>query len=838
MSSREDSPVAVRTTGSHPTEAAESTASAGRRAAARLAAERGSRGRIGDARLAAAEPPFPLGIAALVYAVATLLLGYQALGGGFLVNPMSDQYIAGYAFREFGASWLRQTGGFPLWNPYLFGGMPYVAAMHGDIFYPTFVLRMLMPTDAAMTWGFIIHVFLAGLFTYGFLRRVGLSFFPALVGGLAYMVGGNVAGLVSPGHDGKLYIAALLPLVLLFTYRAVRDARFWAYGALALTVTLAVLTPHPQLLQYLLLVCGAWAVFLAFSADATGARLDRRSAVIRLGGALGAVVLGLLGGAIQFAPVFQYAPWSPRAGGKGWEHAISYSMPPEELINTYLPQFSGLLERYTGRNVIHFHSEYIGAAVLVLAGLAFGAGAARRRLTLFWGITLLVAVLWALGGFTPFYHLVYALVPGTKYFRAPSTMLYVVQFATAMLAAIGTERALEGRAGTKYAIGWVVAGLVIAFLATSGALTNLAASVADPRLAPNAEANRGAVMLGGWRSFLAVAATVGVLLGVARGAIRASVAGWALAAIVALDLWSIERLYWRFSAPAAQLYATNPAIEYLSHLAEPGRVATLALQDGLPVAPHDPDLSGDGLMVHRVRQVEGYHGNELGRYQQLYGADTGQPQIVNPAFWRLTNLQFVLTNLAELPLEGATKVLGPVKDAAGSTVFLYRLPGSNPAAWVTPLGVKASDASTLATVLDPRFDAARVALFDSASTVATQPVPQQLPAALDLKVLFRRWDPGHISLELDRPAPAGASLVVSENYYPGWRARVDGRDASIARADYSLIGVPLPTGSRQIELTFDSPVYHTGKTITLVALAVAGLLTLAGLAVDRRRVRG
>ena len=114
--------------------------------------------------------------AALVYAVATMLLAYPALLGEFLVWPRSDQYIAGYAFREFAAASLKAGEGFPQWNPYLFGGLPYIAAMHGDIFYPTFLLRMLLPTDVAMTWGFIIHLFLAGLFTFGFLRAYGVGF--------------------------------------------------------------------------------------------------------------------------------------------------------------------------------------------------------------------------------------------------------------------------------------------------------------------------------------------------------------------------------------------------------------------------------------------------------------------------------------------------------------------------------------------------------------------------------------------------------------------------------------------------------------------------------------
>ncbi len=210
-------------------------------------------------------PRFALGWAALVYAWATLSLGYAALWGRFLVNPHSDQYIAGYGFREFAAATLRTTGHFPLWNPYLFGGMPYIAAMHGDIFYPTFLLRTIMPTDIAMTWGFIIHIFLAGLFTYVFLRGIGYGFFGALVGGLAYMMSGQIASSVSPGHDGKLFVSALFPLALWMLHRGIREGKNWSWGAFALIIGLCVLSPHPQLLQYTLLASGAYALFLAFA---------------------------------------------------------------------------------------------------------------------------------------------------------------------------------------------------------------------------------------------------------------------------------------------------------------------------------------------------------------------------------------------------------------------------------------------------------------------------------------------------------------------------------------------------------------------------------------------
>ena len=227
-------------------------------------------------------PRFALAWAALTYAVASLALGFPALAGRFLVSAHSDQYIAGYAYRDFAAQALRAGAGFPEWNPYLFGGVPYVAGMAGDIFYPTFLLRMALPTDVAMTWGFILHVFLAGLFTYGFLRAWGLGFHASLVGGMAYMMGGPIASYVSPGHDGKLYVSALFPLALWLIVRGVRDGRAWAWGGLALTIGLAVLSPHPQLLQYMLLASGSFALFLALGPDAKGVRPDRRTVITRL----------------------------------------------------------------------------------------------------------------------------------------------------------------------------------------------------------------------------------------------------------------------------------------------------------------------------------------------------------------------------------------------------------------------------------------------------------------------------------------------------------------------------------------------------------------------------
>jgi uncharacterized membrane protein YfhO len=78
--------------------------------------------------------------------------------------------------------------------------------------------------------------------------------------------------------------------------------------------------------------------------------------------------------------------------------------------------------------------------------------------------------------------------------------------------------------------------------------------------------------------------------------------------------------------------------------------------------------------------------------------------------------------------------------------------------------------------------------------------------------------------------------VVSENYYPGWRATVDGKPAAIGRADYTLIGVELPAGARSVDLNFTSPAYERGKAITWLAIALGFLMLGAGMWLDRRRI--
>ena len=130
-----------------------------------------------------------------------------------------------------------------------------------------------------------------------------------------------------------------------------------------------------------------------------------------------------------------------------------------------------------------------------------------------------------------------------------------------------------------------------------------------------------------------------------------------------------------------------------------------------------------------------------------------------PTCSQLTNTRYFLTNIPELPFIGnTTLVKGPVRNASGDTVYLYRLNAENPYSWVTPVAVKAPDDQVLATLLNPRFDVRRAALFDSSANVAVSPGVQTLPPPAgdhDLSSTLRAGQ------SLDRSQRAGAAGILA-----------------------------------------------------------------------------
>lgn len=769
------------------------------------------------------EPKRPTLAASGLLTLWIAVLSLPAWAGRFLAGPYSDQYDTGYAFRDWLASEVKRTGSIPLWNPELFGGMPFVGAMHGDIFYPTAWLRLLIPTATAMNLGFIAHYVLAGLFAYLLLRRLRVSWAGAVTGGLAYQLSGVIGSYVSPGHDGKLFVTALLPLALIGLLMGMRERRVEGYGLLALTVGLALVSPHAQMTYYLLIAAGIFALYLAFGEPVPGRPVERRMADLAM--ALGAVVLGFGVGMIQIMPFFEYLPYSPRAEGyHGFEGSTSFAIPWTHVPEFLFANFVGKTPdgTYWGPNGLKLHSEYLGLPVLALAMLG-AADRQRRRLVLWIGGLGLLFLLIALGASTPFYRVWWSVMPFVKQTRAPGMALYVVALVLAMLAGFGVDRLLAGE-GHRLRTIWIGVGAAAALLAAAGVVGAVAESLAQGiqlaqgrATAETARAAAASIRVGG---VLSGAALLGLgLLALVHSRRRWPVAVLALGVplVVGADLWRNAAGFWTWSdPPRGALYGGDSLTAALTETPRPFRV--LNLPGAYP---------GSSLMAYRVPQILGYHGNELHAFDALMGGRNQWRNLGSPKLWDLYAVRFVFASTQErLPdsLPGFNRWSGSVTTAAGNTIVVFERAEPTAYAWVAAVGLKIDDSSAVAGVLDPRLDQRSLVLLAEDSPVET-PGIETLPAPSAVAARVTRWEPGKMTVVLETPPPADGYLVVAENWYLGWRATVDGAPAPVLRANVAQIAVPLPEGAREVQLTFVSESYRRGRLITVLSLvAVLGLV--------------
>lgn len=762
------------------------------------------------------EPRRPALVATLVFVLAMLALCWPMLAGQYLYG--SDQLITGYAFRHFGAEFFKAHGRLPEWNPYIFGGLPYIGAMHGDIFYPAAWLRLVLREDLAMTLAYAIHFVIAGCAMYAFLRALRLGWTGAVVGGVAWQMTGILASLVSPGHDGKLFVSALAPLLLLALLRAVRDGSIAAYGGIALVTGLCLLSPHYQLTYYLLVAGGFWTLYLVFLAG------DRHPGVgwpVTLAAAAAAVGLGVAIAAVQAMPFLANMPWGARGSGAGWEYATGFSLPVEELMTAILPEFNGTLSGYWGQNFFKLHTEYLGVVAVLLAVIGIGdkgRGRLRWALLFIGGFFLLVA----LGKHTPFYRLWYEVMPLMKKVRAPGMAFFLPALVIAAFAGMGADRLERGDVSRRL-LGVLLGVLgVIGVLGAVGGLQVVAAALAPAETIDRVSANATALQGGAVRMllFLAAGGTIAWLM--AAGRIRPPVATALLVLAVAGDLWSLNRRFFSWEAPAEELFASDPLVSRLQQVPAPMRVMNL---------PGTPTYQGGALMTWGIPQVLGYHGNEMGFYDALWGGKNIWANLEQPTLWDLYAVGWLIVP-QPVRVGGFHDVIGPVTTRTGAPAFLLERDTLPPYARVVVAAAKVPDAQMVSTLIDPRFPARDLVLFPDTASIDVAPLSGALPARPAVTAGVPEWEPGRMKVALEGTLATPGYLVVSENWHPDWNATIDGAAAAVVRGNQAMLTVPLPAGAREVTLTFASPSYRTGKLVTLAALAMA--LTLLVLPLARR----
>jgi hypothetical protein len=360
---------------------------------------------------------------AALFTVPFLVFWQAALG--LRVFAPGDSTLYFYPARMLLAKYLR-AGELPLWNPYIFSGMPFLGVSQMAVLYPANLLFLVLPPVWAMNLQMITTYSIAALGTYCYARAIGCSVLGASFGGLTYAFCGF--GIGHQGHTGILQAAAWMPFLLFCLERLRHSARTRFVAGGAAVIALAIFAGHPQGPFEMLFVGALYSAFFI----AAGAPIGRWRFGLVAGATLAA---GVLLSAAQLVPTAELAAQSVRAQ-LSYADFTSYSLPLSQVPMLLVPFLFGATPwvPYWGAwGGIWELLGYVGLLPLMLV-LAALPRLFRERGMWFWLGLVGFAFLMVLGDRTPLAWLMYH-VPVYNLFRVASRHFVLFDLALAALAA-------------------------------------------------------------------------------------------------------------------------------------------------------------------------------------------------------------------------------------------------------------------------------------------------------------------------------------------------------------------------------------------------------------------
>jgi hypothetical protein len=748
----------------------------------------------------------------LVLAASALALFWRAL---FLGETFGERDLYSY---HYAAKWLiaplaRASFDVPLWNPLYASGQPFAANPANELFHPLTSLFFLLPFD----WAFRLQVILPPLFAipcaFWFLRVLRRSRPAALLGAIAWGLGGFL--LSTTNVLPYLFAAAPLPLTLGFAVRVVQAPSRVHWVGFALAFALQCLPGEPiSVLATLLLLA---------TAVLSQPRHRERSPWWPL---VAGVCLGVLVAAVVLVPGVHHASKTIRAAGLSDAMANEWSMPPVRALELLAPHVLGHVDRgnltrfwgtslYGAKVFPYYYSLYPGLLVGMLALFAWTRR--LRRGWCLWGAAALVGYGLSLGDHFVLWPLLRH-VPGLSGLRYAEKATVIVLMSTVVAASHGFDWFVLGSLRRRRSVIRALAVVAGAGVVVAGVLffRRQGGGVA-------AEATRDAL-----RVALMAVVTI-VVLGISRRWRRESL-GLVLCGILLVDLLSVGKALVP-TVPAASLALPPPFLapliasardELLFHMAEWN--PSLSESGGL-AKPPIPARWGLAMTLERDYDFTQLRWTFEATRAWMEVAQSS-PALIEPLLAR----------------RGVTGIVSFVRGARWEG---NRLVGPDGGAAVQTLLARQANGFAFAAARVERVhgvegwkNKVRQLGQDAASTVCVEadqmaPFPDR-PGAADIKVA--RTSPMAFTLEVAAAGPAPAFVAINQTWDPGWRAQLDGHPTPLIRTDLALAGVLVPPGTHRVDVTYDDPWLRAGLWLS-VSGCLAALVLVLWARLDRRSTR-
>jgi hypothetical protein len=693
-----------------------------------------------------------------------------------------------------------KTGHLPLWNPYLGGGMPMLGMQTADPLDPLIVLHFIFSLGRAMGIAYATLLFMAGFGMVLFLRSRGVRHPAALAGaGVAFALNPYFLSWL----ELRVFLAGLatLPLALWALDALLLDQGKPKHsGILALSLGYAILAGTLQTLAIFLAI-----VVLRLGWNfLTGTRASRTMGLTGMG-----LMLGLAIGTLSLVPSFELLNHSVRLQSDRGYYANSNFLPWRAVALWFNHDLFGKVGTPDSRfwNVLHRTTNSssgwgaLGILPLFLAVFALIRRAGPRTERIFWGglSGLILAFLFLMQtGFAGIVKSLWPEVNGTDLLRG----LFLVNLSGSVLAGWGMQELIQiwtARNGTRT---WALPFGAFVILGTFAVL------VAIPHGGFHYSLFRALLPL------LVIGPAVAVI-GMMR--MSGTAKGWLLVALIALDLGRIHFKTNPFCDPSTA-YPSSKAVDSIKSTFGPPDYPRFFVFSHIRAFP--PNIGS----VFELSDLRTYSNMPIAGFRAFLEWAEGAPMInqeylLHPdsPIYRMLGARYLFSTA--IPTQ-SSYVTVPLPDLP---VSLYRRPDALPRAFLVHDVARVPDRGSLRTALqDPQFDPAqRVYLVGDVDDSIARAKPRG-PDQVDIK----KHTSTRVVIDVMTDAPG--IVVLSDAFYPGWRAKRNRQDVPILPAYGGLRGVSVPAGSSEIIMNYRPEWLWPGLFVTVLAGITAIWLAVAG----------
>ena len=779
--------------------------------------------------------------------------------------------LASDSFRTF-LDDAKKSGVFPLWVPYIFMGMPNFPIISYnprsyDFFY--FIWDSVYGTITNSSTNGVLPVILYyAIFGIGFYLYSNYKFKNKLIAlycALTATFATDFIQRIVVGHNTKVLALAFFPLILLFLDKLIdsfddKSKSVFSFqnlinlALLALMLHIQLNSNHIQMIFYAYLMLGIYLLYLIIYRVVKKTQI---SGIIKSG--IFFVIAALLAVAMNadvMMTMKEYNKYSMR-GEPGieakidkkvaddqpldYQYATNWSFSPGEVITFLLPYYYGFgdveiqgqkANLYWGQMPFTTNPMYFGVIVLILAVTGIFYNFRKNPFVQAMTVISVVFLFMSFGrNFSLIYDLFFNYFPYFSSFRAPVMIHHFMNIAIVILSGFGLKSVIEivkgktdsdklkklcyvffGIAGLMFLISIVgFEGSYTDSVSTSslaeklkqqGATAQQISQYIKQQIIPNAYANSiSDLRLHAF--FIALVAGLMFMYATNKVSVKIFLAGTILIAVI--DLWNVnfKTLHWDNPGETKNAFAETDFTNWLLKTNPDTYTYRVAEFNG-------GRLTTDNTMAYyRLHSFNGYHGAKIRIYQDAVDVAEGE----NPLLLTLGGVKYIIS---DKPLQDTSFV-----QVFKGTKFIYENKNFIPKAFFADGYKVEKDITILNNIREMNFDPRKVAFLE-------KDINQKIDKP-DSTASVKLVKGDIHSLEYEVNATGNNLLVFSEIYLPfGWKAYIDGKESEIHKTDYILRSLVVPQGKHKVEFRYEPEVYYTGKSVSIGANVLLGIILLAG----------